>query len=776
MKKLFFLAVLALSAASAWAGEPLKWSKPIIDGATYAIVNVQPNVAAATSNYYLNNSEGTLTPETIAKDATTDFVWPATAKFVAEKQADGKFAFKNVSNDMYLAYKSHNTGENDRSGFYATVTDWSSWTMNASTSSGFEGTYWPTCAKRNSGYNGVASTLLLTNAGEWNAWGNSECTNTAYSNTYGFVLLNKTYTVHYNYKVDGVKVAEEDLEGLEGLAYPNPTIPYGVSTTTTISGTVSGDASFDVDCTIDSNYPFKYSTDFATATWYQLTIRGVYHVYYDEANDKFVNTGANGAKVTQDKGYFAFVGSPWGTKIINRAKGEGFAITGTPTVNNSALTTTTFADAIEFVFENNDSHYVFAAKDNPIAHLNNVADNANLGFWVNTNSAKDAGSTLIFEQEVIGINWEAFEERLTQLQKYTFGEGLGKYAEIDLSEYWFTTVSEALDTFATDLEDREESYYEVDVEIMDLLLENLSINLPEKGTFLRIKGGESGNYVAFTGADGARVPQQADGTDAKTIIYYAEDGTIISYYNGKGMTGTHSQATVGGTMDKATFTASKYGIGKYCIKSNSTSSQVWYDHSSAVNRNSSENSANCAWVLEEVTALPVSVSAAGYATLYAPVALSIPTGVEAYTLTLNGDYLQAAALTGKIPANTAVVLKANEGNYNFDITTADAFTGSNVLEGTITTIANEGALVLNVEEGVAGFYGYGGNLAGFKAYYVAEGGENSNLRIVLDNNTLTSIISAAQQNGGQAIYDLQGRRVVNAQNGLYIINGKKVIK
>lgn len=187
MKKFFFLAALALSAASAWAGEPLKWSKPIIDGATYAIVNVQPNVAAAPSNYYLNNTDGTLTPVSIAKDATTDFEWPETAKFVAEKQADGKFAFKNVSNDMYLAWKSHNAGENSMKGFVSTVELWSSWTMNASTRSGWTETYWLSCAKRASATNGVG-TLLIANDGSWNA-ANAEWTTSAYSNNYGFVML-----------------------------------------------------------------------------------------------------------------------------------------------------------------------------------------------------------------------------------------------------------------------------------------------------------------------------------------------------------------------------------------------------------------------------------------------------------------------------------------------------------------------------------------------------------------------------------------------------------
>ena len=44
---------------------------------------------------------------------------------------------------------------------------------------------------------------------------------------------------------------------------------------------------------------------------------------------------------------------------------------------------------------------------------------------------------------------------------------------------------------------------------------------------------------------------------------------------------------------------------------------------------------------------------------------------------------------------------------------------------------------------------------------------------VLSTETGINTISADAQNG--KVYDLQGRRVVNAQNGVYIQNGKKVL-
>lgn len=164
-------------------GLPLSWSKPIVDGATYAIVNVQPS-NSATRYYYLNNSNGTLAPVD-ATDKNTLSEWPTTAQFVAKDLGNGKFAFRNKSNGLYLGYKT----------FTSAAEDWSSWTMNESSRSGFEDTYWFGCAKRSSN-DSQTGTLIIANGGNnTNAGAFDNCSaveysaTTNYSNNYGFVLL-----------------------------------------------------------------------------------------------------------------------------------------------------------------------------------------------------------------------------------------------------------------------------------------------------------------------------------------------------------------------------------------------------------------------------------------------------------------------------------------------------------------------------------------------------------------------------------------------------------
>lgn len=207
-------------------------------------------------------------------------------------------------------------------------------------------------------------------------------------------------SITWNVKdASGNIVATETKEGcFENDEYTTSIAePYGV----TLAGTKTVTAgktnqTIELTYTLAGGYPFQYSSDYENATWYTLTIRGSKRPYYDEANNDFPNSGST--KLLEDKAYFAFVGSPFGTKIINKALGAEKAIGGTPTVNNSLLTGTTLENAQEFVFENNSNHFVFAAKTNRTAHVNNVSNDTKLGFWTAAASATDAGSTLTFEE------------------------------------------------------------------------------------------------------------------------------------------------------------------------------------------------------------------------------------------------------------------------------------------------------------------------------------------------------------------------------------------
>ena len=192
----------------------------------------------------------------------------------------------------------------------------------------------------------------------------------------------------------------------------------------------------------------------------------------------------------------------------------------------------------------------------------------------------------------------------------------------------------------------------------------------------------------------------------------------------------------------------------------------------------------------------LNMTEAGYATLYLGFNAAIPelkgenSGV--YTITSVGDdYAHMEAVTGTLPANTGVVVKADEGVYTFvqsSSTPADIDKG--LLKGTFTREqiikdADKEYYILSDKYEPVGFYiaGNGVNNEYFwndanKAYLVlpkevAQG--STGYRFDIDGTT--GIDEVKGENGNvKTIYDLTGRRVEAITSpGIYIINGEKHI-
>lgn len=312
----------------------------------------------------------------------------------------------------------------------------------------------------------------------------------------------------------------------------------------------------------------------------------------------------------------------------------------------------------------------------------------------------------------------------------------------------------------------------------------ITINQPATGKFYRIKG-YSNNYITSnTASNNAAMNGTAS---ANNIVYYSAEQNFIFYGSGLGMYNTSIVAPVANTLNAYTFSE---GAQKshYYIQSNAESMGTYcYDNTAngtKVDRNNepvTSGKYQTDWTLEEVTSLPVTISSVGYATLYAPVALTIPSsdGVKAYTGEISGDVFRLSEVDGTIPANTGVVLIGDAGTYNFNITSSAAFDGSNDLLGTVRTIAKPGdVLVLGMND-VVGFYTFtGANLSGFKTYLPEPTSGARALKIIFDDSETTGVnevIGKMSEVTDGAIYDLQGRKVANPSRGMYIINGHKVV-
>ncbi|MCF0194246.1 MAG: chitobiase/beta-hexosaminidase C-terminal domain-containing protein, partial [Bacteroidaceae bacterium] len=197
------------------------------------------------------------------------------------------------------------------------------------------------------------------------------------------------------------------------------------------------------------------------------------------------------------------------------------------------------------------------------------------------------------------------------------------------------------------------------------------------------------------------------------------------------------------------------------------------------------------------TPVDVTIGSTGFSTIYySDKNLTVPAGVAGWTYSLNGDALQAtesypAGTT--IPAGEGVVLYTTApATYTFAaVTTAGDKVAGNLLKGSdeaTTKYAeakgNQLYRLANGSKGVA-FYlasqdGDSIAISAHKAYLEIPANAAANIRefIMLpgqdDGTTAISAPNAATTT--TETFDLAGRRISHATKGLYIINGKKVIK
>ena len=183
-------------------------------------------------------------------------------------------------------------------------------------------------------------------------------------------------------------------------------------------------------------------------------------------------------------------------------------------------------------------------------------------------------------------------------------------------------------------------------------------------------------------------------------------------------------------------------------------------------------------VLDPTHAYVKEITEVGYATLYLPDDVEIPEGITAYVGEIVGDFLWLKALSSSVIWNDyAVVLKGAPGYYNFKPVELDLDGGvRNMLQGTHEDIQADGSqYVLAQKNGVVGFYKAEGTIAAGKAYLT--GGANvKGFALSFDGETGIADAVAEKTVESNAIYDLSGRRVEKAVKGIYIINGKQVLK
>lgn len=183
--------------------------------------------------------------------------------------------------------------------------------------------------------------------------------------------------------------------------------------------------------------------------------------------------------------------------------------------------------------------------------------------------------------------------------------------------------------------------------------------------------------------------------------------------------------------------------------------------------------------------LTAKIGNAMYATYVTVSKTTVPASVKAYTVKANaektGIELSEIAAGTVIPANTALLLHAAEGTYDFTVSTEDAATIENnaLVPATTDVTATGNEYALTKQDGKVGFAQVeaGVVIPAGKAYLVVDNSDESAAKFFsFDNGEVTGINNVNTVDAdNNAYYTLQGLKTQKPVKGMYIHNGKKVI-
>lgn len=321
----------------------------------------------------------------------------------------------------------------------------------------------------------------------------------------------------------------------------------------------------------------------------------------------------------------------------------------------------------------------------------------------------------------------------------------------------------------------------------------LNINFPVDNTYSGAAyyshggGSWSGTFlpVAYLSLDVKEKTLSGQITDAETgdpiegaIVTIRNDVNDVEY---TGTTNVEGNYTINVVQDQLSYTVTVEAEG---YETYSTEEEVSFGNGSV------DKSITMTPIIE------VTISNSTYATLYYEnKEFEIPEGVEAYTVTKDGNIIYMNQLTGHIPAGTPVVLHAEPGTYQ--LTTTD-ITPTTEIESDLVGSEEGGrydesgykyyilswrSAEENVDE--VGFYfqsGSAGKWAEVRAHQAFlrvpdDNASAAGYRLSFEEPTGINSAKLAEADNSDAIYSISGARVNkgNLQKGIYIMNGKKVV-
>ena len=173
----------------------------------------------------------------------------------------------------------------------------------------------------------------------------------------------------------------------------------------------------------------------------------------------------------------------------------------------------------------------------------------------------------------------------------------------------------------------------------------------------------------------------------------------------------------------------------------------------------------------------ISVGTVGWASFSYTKDLDLGTA-KGYAAKYNGSYIELTPVT-EVPANNAVLIEG-AGKHSFPVIASAAAISDNDLKVSDGSITGDGSTIYvlaNKDKGV-GFYKLtsGQKVPAGKAYLTIGGTPAPDFLGFDGGTTSISEKTVVKNNADGEFYNLAGQRVAQPTKGLYIVNGKKVIK
>ncbi len=559
--------------------------------------------------------------------------------------------------------------------------------------------------------------------------------------------------------------------------------------------------------------PIQFTEDATNPYYYNLNIRSKYLVYDDTATGEV--TLQDTSEPFNTNAAWAFVGNPYdGFNIVNQAKGTDYYLTYTSVVtggnngsdgsnNNIQFLSTSEAAGKVWLCETNTGGFCLRMKENTniyfhhqnISGSNGYLRTCSVSEWSAVHN--DAGSTI-----VASTDEQVLVDLYNSMKDMSFGDAIGQYYSTNTTVATDAEAASTISNVGAAISASATSAYASCYTALTTLATIVAQHTPAAG-FYRLKNVATGKYLTAIAANGyageAGVFANGDATSAATVIELREGSDGLYMYNQSyGFGWVEAQKTVGSGNAWVTATPDKYvnwltstapgQIAFSIAYGNGTGSYAAYltrgiytaNEEEAVVGGEDATADAAQWIFEEATEVALTLNDGGdgnyYATMAVPFDVTL-NGTTAYTATLSEDKTRVSftELGTSVPAGTAVLLKGANATATATITSGLSEATSDLVANYFSTTLSDTQLALGKSGDEVGFYQYTDALGANKAYLDVTGSSARAFAIVFDDEVTGINAVNAGIASGAAVYDLQGRRVSNAQKGIYIVNGKKVL-